>query len=273
MRSQWFKSISLGAVLLAGTQICTAKDWIVNVGGSQYTGGGYGGGGYTTPILMFSPANLTITAGDTVTFKNLGGAPHNVRADDNSFRCAHGCDDTGGDGTISDDNWSFTRTFNTAGVIKYHCDEHASMGMIGTITVNAPVVTGLPISQSTSGSWYNPQQSGHGFLLQVVPPATLVAYWFVYTPDGTAQSWVVGAGAFDPASNTVSLEGFQDTAAKFPPNFNTTDITQTDWGSITFTFTDCNNGTVSWVSKLPAYGSGTMPIVKLAENAGLHCGG
>ena len=272
MRLHWLKSISFIAVLLAGTQVCAAKDWTVNVGGSQDYGGGYGGG-YTTPILTFSPNNITITAGDTVTFRNLGGATHNVHADDNSFRCAHGCDDSGGNGDVSDDNWSFTRTFSTAGVVKYHCDQHVSMGMTGTITVNAAVVTGMPISATVSGSWYNPQQSGHGFLLQVVPPNTILAYWFVYTPDGTAQSWVVGSGSFDPASDTVTIEGFQDSGAKFPPNFNTTDITQTDWGSLTFTFAACNSATMSWVSKLPAYGSGSMPISKIVDVAGLPCGG
>lgn len=271
MRSHWFASISFFALLLAGAQVCAAKDWVVDVGGSQATGDGYGGS-YSTPILQFSPSNLTITAGDTVTFNNLGGAAHNVHADDNSFRCANGCDDTGGNGAISDSNWTFTRTFSTAGVVNYHCDQHVSMGMTGSITITAAVATGTQISATTSGSWYNPQQSGHGFLLQVVPPTTILAYWFVFTPDGTAQSWVLGAGNFDPSSNTVTIEAAQDTGAKFPPSFSSNDITQTDWGSLTFTFTDCSNGTVSWSSKLPAYGSGSMPITKLAEVDGLHCG-
>jgi plastocyanin len=272
MFSHSLKSVLLAVVLLGGANVCAAKNWTVTVGGSQTYDGGYGGS-YTTPILQFSPRNLTITAGDTVTFVNAGGAQHNVHADDNSFRCAAGCDDAGGNGAISDGDWTFVRTFNTAGVVKYHCDEHASMGMTGTITVNAAAVTGMPISTTTSGSWYNPQQSGHGFLLQVAPGNTFVAYWFVYTPEGPAQAWVLGVGSYDPASNTVTIPAAQSTGAKFPPNFNHDDVTQTDWGTLTFTFTDCTNGTMSWTSKLPAYGSGSMPITKLAEVDGLHCGG
>ncbi len=99
MRLHVLKSIALSAVLLAGAQVCTAKDWTVNVGGSQDFDSGYGGG-YTTPVLTFSPNNLTITAGDTVTFHNLGGAMHNVHADDDSFRCAAGCDDASGNGAV-----------------------------------------------------------------------------------------------------------------------------------------------------------------------------
>ena len=40
----------------------------------------------------FSPDSLTITAGDTVTFQNASQGFHDVDADDNSFRCAKGCD-------------------------------------------------------------------------------------------------------------------------------------------------------------------------------------
>lgn len=91
----------------------------------------------TASGMSFSPGERTIQVGDTVTFKNLGG-DHNVRANDDSFRCAHGCDDDGGNGAISSD-WTFTRVFNAAGVVPYYCENHGSPGggMHGTITVIA----------------------------------------------------------------------------------------------------------------------------------------
>src|SRR5512144_591326 len=68
-----------------------ATQWYVQSGGAQ---------------VAFSPQFLTIQAGDTVTFLNLGGY-HNVVADDGSFRCAHGCDGDGqgGSGNASDSLW------------------------------------------------------------------------------------------------------------------------------------------------------------------------
>ena len=42
------------------------------------------------PNNMFSPANLSIATGDSVSWVNTGGF-HNVVADDFSFRCANGC--------------------------------------------------------------------------------------------------------------------------------------------------------------------------------------
>lgn len=95
------------------------------------------------PGLTFSPDVLTIRAGDKVTFRNKGGY-HNVKADDNSFRCAHGCDNVGnGDGTPSNSLWFFTRTFDTPGQIGYYCETHgdATSGMRGLIVVDPTPVT------------------------------------------------------------------------------------------------------------------------------------
>lgn len=91
--------------------------------------------------MTFSPSNLTITEGDTVTFRN-GGGVHNVVSNPDAvtqFRCANGCDGAGGNGNVSSASWSATVTFNTPGVIGYYCQAHGvpNSGMTGRITVNA----------------------------------------------------------------------------------------------------------------------------------------
>jgi plastocyanin len=96
-----------------------AANWTVNVGGAQ---------------LAFSPATLTVVAGDTVTFVNNGGF-HNVAADNGSFRCAQNCSGSGGDPDST--LWSSTVTLASPGTVGYHCEVHgaAGQGMFGTITV------------------------------------------------------------------------------------------------------------------------------------------
>ncbi len=154
--------------------------------------------------LVFSPKTLTINAGDTVTFVNAGGF-HNVAANDGSFRS----------GDPTSDAFTFTQAFPTAGTFGYYCEIHGTSnggGMAGSITVAdvaPPPPAGQLINAGISGSWFDQQQSGHGFLLQVIPGNVIVAYWFVYTPDGTAQSWLVAAGAYDPTKSSVTLEAFQ----------------------------------------------------------------
>ncbi len=83
--------------------------------------------------ISYSPNQVTIQVGDTVTWSNSSGIPHNVTADDGSFQCANGCNDTGGDPTPSG-SWTASRTFTAAGVVHYHCQVHG-FEMTGTVTV------------------------------------------------------------------------------------------------------------------------------------------
>ena len=283
-------------LVLAGVATgAAAKTVTVNVGGQMTSGGdGYGGyGGSTEPVLMFQPAQMTINVGDTVTFVNLGGAAHNVHADDNSFRCANGCDNdgAGGNGAPSAANWSAAVTFTHAGVVNYHCDVHGGMGMTGSITVNA-VSSGIGLGGYMSGNWYNPSQGGHGFQLEFTNhvnasgKSDMVAIWFVYAPsgssanDGSGQNWIYAEGDYDSSSSTVTLPAILLTGAKFPPNFTGADVRRvssdasTTWGTLTFAFTDCNNGSVSWHSSVPGYNNANdtpLAITRLTQIAGTTC--
>jgi len=133
-----------------------AANWTVNVGGAQ---------------LVFSPATLTIVAGDTVTFTNQGGF-HNVAADDGAFRCAQNCSGSGGDPDST--LWSSTITLASPGTVGYHCEIHgaAGQGMFGTITV-APAPPVVP-----------PQQPA----IDTVPNGSVALYFLL----GTAL--ILGAG-------------------------------------------------------------------------------
>lgn len=87
--------------------------------------------------FAFSPRELAVQVGDTITFINRGGF-HNVVADDASFRCANGCDADGGDGSPSGGRWRFSLTMDQAGVVPYFCEIHGApggAGMSGVITV------------------------------------------------------------------------------------------------------------------------------------------
>jgi len=146
-----------------------------------------------------------------------------------------------------------------------------------------------------SGNWFIPSQGGgHGFQLEFTdaPGSTagalqVIAIWFAYTPipstlnDGSGQNWIYSQGDYDPASNTVTAPAVLLTGAGFPfpaTNFNPNDIRRVSgdssslWGSLTFTFSDCDHGTVSWTSTLSAYGSSTpLAIQRLTKIAGTTC--
>ncbi|MBV9331464.1 MAG: cupredoxin family copper-binding protein [Alphaproteobacteria bacterium] len=64
----------------------------------------------------FSPMVLTVRKGTTVTWKNLDGEPHTVTSLDGSFRSG-----------ALDENDSFSRKFDKAGIYKYLCSIHPRM--------------------------------------------------------------------------------------------------------------------------------------------------
>ena len=253
-------------LLLLAAAPSWAIDHPVTVGGTTMSGG------YTYPILMFNPPNVTINVGDTVTFTNAGGATHNVHADDESFRCADGCDGAGGNGTPSAANWQSTVSFTQAGTVHYHCDVHGSLGMTGTITVQGASTGGnVPITPAFTGAWYDPTQSGHGILIEVGANNQFLAWWFTFNPDGTQQSWFGNVGAIDPNTNVATVAALQTQGGRWIPNFDPANVTQPPWGTLIFTFTDCNHGAVDFVSTMPGYGSGHMDLTRLTQIGGLTC--
>ena len=88
---------------------------------------------------LFEPAELTVKAGAAVTFelKNDGVAVHNMRiaGADGSYNTA---DDAVSDPNIIQSGGTGKLTWTApdqAGEIKFQCDFHVAVGMIGTITV------------------------------------------------------------------------------------------------------------------------------------------
>lgn len=73
---------------------------------------------------IFTPDDVVIVVGDTVTWTNSGGF-HNAVAYDGSFSS----------GGASAAAWVYSHTFTTTGVYTYYCTPHESEGMTGTITV------------------------------------------------------------------------------------------------------------------------------------------
>jgi plastocyanin len=70
----------------------------------------------------FAPMALTVSAGTTVTWKNLDGEPHTIVSADGAFRSK-----------ALDEDDSFSFKFDKPGVYKYLCSIHSKM--VGTVTV------------------------------------------------------------------------------------------------------------------------------------------
>lgn len=89
----------------------------------------------------FTPANLGVLAGDTIRWFNQGNNNHNVASTDLNFlfRCAAGCDDTGGNGDPAGNGWISEVTFHQVDAsIPYICEPHVGFGMTGSISIQTP---------------------------------------------------------------------------------------------------------------------------------------
>jgi plastocyanin len=98
--------------------------------------------------VAFEPSELTISAGDTVVWKHVGGEAHNVVAyeenipDDASYWASGGFDSEdaaregweNGEGAVQSGQ-SYVHTFETTGTHEYFCTPHEAAGMVGSVTV------------------------------------------------------------------------------------------------------------------------------------------
>jgi plastocyanin len=79
------------------------------------------------PGFEFSPSQVEIDVGDTVTWNNAGGF-HSVKFDDGSFE----------EPASPAPSWTVDRTFDTPGTFRYYCEAHGAPdggGMSGTVAV------------------------------------------------------------------------------------------------------------------------------------------
>ena len=100
----------------------------------------------TTVGNTFSPANITINLGDTVTWTN-GGGNHNV----NATLSTYPNNPEGFGNSISSSSWSFQHIFSIAGTYDYQCDPHTSMGMVGTVVVQSTTNYTFQLDMNNSG--------------------------------------------------------------------------------------------------------------------------
>lgn len=127
------------------------------------------------------------------------------------------------------------------------------------------------IDRFLSGSWYNPAQDGHGFSIEVIANGLVVIYWYTYHPDGTPL-FILAVG--QASGSSVTATAFYNTGMRFG-EFDPSDRMESEWGTISITFHDCNSATVAYASNFihggQPFGSGSFPIQRLADIDQLQC--
>jgi photosystem II stability/assembly factor-like uncharacterized protein len=122
------------------------------------------------------------------------------------------------------------------------------------------------IGADTSGSWYDPSQSGHGWFIDTVDiggTKSVLAAWYVYLNG--EQRWLIGTGPVN--GNRAEVQLFITKGGTFPPNFDPAAVVREPWGTVTLEFTDASHGNAAWTTSYPGYNNGSMPLVRLTQPA------
>lgn len=137
-----FLATMLMAVVLVGTgcasttdtteESTTGTETAETVSGDETTTEEESTNTVTTVGNTFSPSEMTISAGDSVTFE-LGGSHNVVEVSKETYE-AQGKEALEG-GFSVDFGATETVTFDEPGTYYYVCEPHAAMGMVGMITV------------------------------------------------------------------------------------------------------------------------------------------
>jgi len=135
----------------------------------------------------------------------------------------------------------------------------APCGDAGALAVETP---GL------SGSYYDPDRDGEGFLIEALAGERALVYWFTYDESGN-QAWVFGLG--DTDGGTIEVEqAFVTDGGRFGPDFDASKVVVREWGSLSFDLPSCADGAVSF-EEFGGGTVGTIPLTRLTTLAGGAC--
>ncbi len=123
----------------------------------------------------------------------------------------------------------------------------------------------LAMARGFSGTWFNPQQSGHGWFVEMHDSGdspSMTAYWYVF--DDGAPAWLLATGPL--VDGVATLDAYITANGEFPPDFTGADVDP--WGTLELAFGADGSGTARWETDHPGFSSGSMPISQLSRISG-----
>lgn len=130
------------------------------------------------------------------------------------------------------------------------------------------------VGPAHSGSWFEPDRSGEGFILEILPDGNAVAAWFTFPAAGESgeQVWLVAAGARVQGDTLVFEQVYRPRGGRFGAAFDPAQIDNVNWGRFEFQFHDCQSATLRY-SGSGDYGSGTRALRRITSIDQLDCNG
>ena len=127
------------------------------------------------------------------------------------------------------------------------------------------------IDACLSGTYYNPDQSGHGVMLEVLGENadSMAITWFTYNDN--KQFWLLATGAV--SGTQANLSAIYTNGSDFPPMFDSEINETVEWGSFNLSKVDNDNIQLDWNpnSEHADFGSGSINLQRLTKIESLGC--
>lgn len=145
----------------------------------------------------------------------------------------------------------------------------AAQALIATTAVAQHMPINPPsIRADLSGSWYNPEQSGHGLMVEILDNQRAVVAWYTYDAAGSPL-WLFGEGTVRGAELIAELGAFS--GGRPPADWAQGDLQSEPWGTLTMSVQSCNIATLTWDSGDPDFASGELELQRLSWIQGQRC--
>jgi hypothetical protein len=148
-----------------------------------------------------------------------------------------------------------------------------------------PLSAEIIIPDGITGAWFNPDRDGEGFMIGIAAGGIsrkipelggiipgldgsreFVVTWYTYE-DGE-QKWLLGSAPLSPDQTHIPVPMQEYHGADFGEAFDPNAVISMEWGTLEFSFTSCDSGTVHYQSDR---GSGSIALTRLILISGLGC--
>ena len=112
-------AVAASAMLLGGSAM--AQDVLLGANGG---------------VLVFEPNEFSVKSGETITFKNNAGFPHNVVFDEDAVPSGVDVSKISQEEYLNAPGETFSVTLTVPGTYGFYCEPHAGACMVGKVSVN-----------------------------------------------------------------------------------------------------------------------------------------
>lgn len=126
------------------------------------------------------------------------------------------------------------------------------------------------VPSGISGTWYNAAQNGHGVSIEVIDETRVIAFWYVYDPNGQPVHLYIDGRINGRTINGTAYRASGMRFGRFDPATLNLDI----WGQVDLDVLSCQSVRMRYRGNGPAgagYGTGEIALGRLSQLRDLPC--